>query len=81
MTQNKDKAVCEMEKNKSEKVVFGTREWQGKRYFSARVWFKPKNNGQFYPSPKGITLAIDKLPEFMEGLCKLAESEGLDVKK
>lgn len=78
---NSEAITYEFEKGNNEKVLVGIREWKGNKYFSARVWYKPKQESKkYYPTKKGITLSLGLLPQFIGGLCTIAESEGLGVK-
>jgi hypothetical protein len=63
--------IHEFEKNAIEKVQVAVNEFRGNDYFNIRIWFED-DGGEYKPSPKGITLNVDLLPELQKALKKAA---------
>lgn len=67
--------IYEIQKNSLEKIIFETSEYQGKKYFSIRIYYDA-SKGQdqdWKPTPRGITISIDLLKELKEGVDKANE--------
>gem|GEM_PF-1586290 len=64
--------IHEIEKNSLEKIVIELTEYQGRKYFSTRIYYDASKgqNQDWRPTPKGITISIDLLPELKEGVDK-----------
>jgi len=62
--------ICEIEKNSLEKIVIEINEYQGRKYLNIRVWFDASKgqNTDWRPSHKGITIAVDLLPELKKSV-------------
>lgn len=48
--------------------------FKGRRYFSLRMFYRGERQGDWLPSKKGITLAVEHLPELVKAVGKLEES-------
>ncbi len=59
--------VSEWQKNGRELVRITLSEYQGRVIIDARQWYTEKN-GEYRPSPKGLSLAISHLPALATGL-------------
>ena len=55
-------------KNAEEEVRFSLREYKDRQYLDLRLWFQPARGGELRPTKKGLTLAVDFLPELKKGL-------------
>ena len=66
-------------KGDNEEVRVSAGEYREKIYFDVRVFFKNEENNEMFPTKKGITLALDLLPELKKGLQKI-EAENLKNK-
>ena len=64
--------VAEMEKGWNEKIVFSLSEFKGKNYADIRVYYED-DEGEWKPTKKGITVALDRFSEFKEHLSALDE--------
>jgi hypothetical protein len=64
--------VAEMEKGWNEKIVFGVSEFKGKKYADVRIYFED-DEGEWKPTKKGVTVALERFYEFKENLEKLEE--------
>ena len=51
-----------------ETLHFSMKEYKGNKYFDIRVFFRSKNDGNEYPSKKGMTLNVAYLDSFLEGI-------------
>jgi hypothetical protein len=72
--------IHEFQKNAVEIVRVEIKEFRDQDYLNIRVWFEPDNSNEYKPSPKGITLNVDLLPELKKAILK-AEKQlktGLD---
>ena len=57
--------VAEMEKGVNEKIVFSLSEFKGKSYADVRVYYED-DEGEWKPTRKGVTVAVDRFSEFKE---------------
>ena len=64
--------IAEMEKGWNEKIVFGLSEFKGKKYADLRIYYED-DEGEWKPTKKGVTVALDRFYEFKENLGKLEE--------
>ena len=64
------KVVAEMEKGWNEKIVFSLSEFRGKNYADIRVYYED-DEGEWKPTKKGITVALERFSEFKEHLAAL----------
>lgn len=62
--------IHEFEKNTAERVRISINEYQGNRYVDIRVMYDASQdeNPEWRFSPKGITVALDLLPELKKGV-------------
>ena len=58
--------ICEVEKNKREKVVASKCERQGKTYLDCRIY--ANKDGEYIPTAKGFNLELDKSKTFLTEL-------------
>lgn len=66
--------VHSFSKGNDEEVRFSVREYKGRQYMDLRLWFLPAEGGDLRPTKKGITLALEYLPELKKGLEKSAKA-------
>ena len=57
--------VAEMEKSVTEKIFFSLSEFKGKSYADVRVHYED-DEGEWKPTKKGVTVAVDRFSEFKE---------------
>jgi len=65
--------IYEFRKNALEIVRTELSDFYGEKYLNVRVWFDAAGRGNkedLKPSPKGITLSIDKIGELKKGIDK-----------
>jgi hypothetical protein len=62
--------IAEMEKGWNEKIVFGVSEYKGKKYADIRIYYED-DEGEWKPTKKGVTIALERFGEFKESLDKL----------
>jgi len=71
----------EIERNKTEKIKVETREYKGKDFLSARIFYHA-DSGEWLPTKKGITIKPDQVKELIELLQKApGEFKQLNEKK
>lgn len=78
--------IHEFQKNSLEKVVVEITTFQGKGYLNIRVWYDPSRgqNLDWKPTPKGITLSVDLIPELKKSIdlaIGFLDSDKGDMKK
>lgn len=59
-------------KNGNEEIRITLRQYKERKYVDLRLWFQPPKGGEYRPSPKGITLGFEYLPELKRGLDQAA---------
>lgn len=64
--------VTEMERGWNEKIVFSRSEFKGKSYADIRIYYED-DGGDWKPTKKGISIALDRFGEFKEHLAKLED--------
>lgn len=60
----------EMEKSWNEKILFSLSEFRGKQYADIRIYYED-DEGEWKPTKKGVTVSLDRFPEFKENLLRL----------
>jgi hypothetical protein len=72
--------ITKFQKNAVEEVRVETHESQGKEYLNIRVWYeandKKTGKAEYKPSPKGITLNIELLPELKKAILAAEKAVG-----
>jgi hypothetical protein len=66
-------------KNAREEIRISINEYKGTKYIDIRTFFREKEDGDFKASKKGVTLSVEKYPEFLECIIQLGESLGFDM--
>jgi hypothetical protein len=46
--------------------------YKGRRVVDVRVWYLPRDGGDYLPTRKGITIDADKLPELVAAMTEAA---------
>jgi hypothetical protein len=69
-----ERTVHEFPKGEREVVRAVLSTFKGKRYCSLRVFYRGERQGDWLPSKKGLTLAVEHLPELVKAVRKLEES-------
>jgi len=64
----KVQVIHSFQKNPEEEVRFSVREYKERQYLDLRLWFLSQNDGEYRPTKKGITLALEHLPELKKGI-------------
>ena len=73
-------SVIELQKNASEKVIVQAREFKGRRYVDARLFYLkdgPGGEDLWAPCQKGLCLQPELAVEVATAMLKLAGSEGV----
>jgi len=63
-----DQLLYQFTRNPDEKVCLTLREYKERKYLDLRVFFRPKDGTELKPTKKGITVAIELLPELKKAL-------------
>ena len=67
------KVIGEIQKNKREKIIVSTNEYQGFKYVDLRVHYEDEASGEYNPTKKGVALSSKVIPEIVELIVKGAE--------
>lgn len=65
--------IGEIERNETEVVRIGVEEYKGRKYVDIRTYFE-NDAGEWKPTKKGVTVAPEKMDEFMELVRKAKEA-------
>ncbi|MBI4395421.1 MAG: transcriptional coactivator p15/PC4 family protein [Candidatus Omnitrophica bacterium] len=60
--------LYEFFRNKDESIQISLSEYKQRKYIDLRIFFKPKGEDGFVASKKGITIAVELLPELKKGI-------------
>ena len=63
-----DQILYQFPRNQDEAVYFRLREYKERRYLDLRVFFQPSDGGEMRPTKKGVSLAVELLPELKKGI-------------
>ena len=55
-------------RNQDESVYLTLREYKQRRYIDLRIFYHPKDADEMRPTKKGITLALELLPELRKAI-------------
>jgi hypothetical protein len=72
-----NQTVYAFPKNPTEEIRASLNAFKGKQYLDLRVYYKG-DDGEYYPSKKGITVPPELLTELEEALRRLREVVGPD---
>jgi len=64
--------IGEVAKGNSQKIIVATNEYKGKEYVDVRLHYAGED-GEFYPTKKGITLTSEVIPEIIKMINKGAK--------
>jgi hypothetical protein len=72
MTETNPRVLAEFSKNGQELIRLVLDTFQGRTYLDIRCWLKAEvtGTGKAKSTPKGLTLDVRRLPEFLAGLEK-----------
>ncbi|MBI4358925.1 MAG: transcriptional coactivator p15/PC4 family protein [Candidatus Omnitrophica bacterium] len=60
--------VYEFARNENQRVRLSLREYKGRHYMDLRVFYQPEDSSEMRATRKGITLALELLPEVKKGI-------------
>ena len=63
----------EIQKNSREVIRIGESEYEGHKFVDCRIYYD--NNGEWLPSPRGISLGENTALEFVEGILQKIEEK------
>ena len=66
--------IGEISKNRRDTVRVTLRTFKGYDLIDVRVWYEDTKTGELKPSPKGISLKLELLPELLEVLGKIGDA-------
>lgn len=78
---NKDESIITFEKNSREVVKLSISEFRGKKLLDLRIWYYDKNEDDYKPSKKGLSISVDKYNELKDSVINMAEFLELDENK
>ena len=65
-----DELIAQFEKNATEVVRVSLTEYRGRKLVDVRVYYSD-DEGQYYPTKKGVSLSVDVYPDFKRALLEL----------
>jgi hypothetical protein len=69
---SEEKIICQFKKNANETVMVKFTQFKGKRLLDIRAYYAA-DNGDLKPTPKGISISRDLIPELKDAIDKAAE--------
>ena len=63
-----NQTLYEFTRNQNETVRLTLREYKERKYIDLRVFYQPEDSSEMRPTKKGITLALELLPEVKKGI-------------
>ena len=63
-----NQVVYQFNRNENESVYVSLREFKNRRYLDLRVFFQPQDDDEMKPTKKGLTIALELLPELKKGI-------------
>ena len=63
-----DQILYEFTRNQDEKVYFTLRKYKDRKYIDLRIFYHPEDADGMRPTKKGVTLAVELLPELKKGI-------------
>lgn len=69
-----EKVVYAFARNSEEEIRFTLRQYKARHYLDVRLWYQPQSGGEYRPTRKGITFALDHLSELRKGLDKAGKA-------
>lgn len=78
-TAAQERLIATIVKGRNEELRLGFSAVNGRTYLAARIWFRG-DDGAMRPSPKGVNVKLDMLPEIAKAFSlalETAEAEGL----
>lgn len=60
--------ICDIQKSETEIVRVSTGEYKGTTYVDLRLFFRGRDNGEYRPTKKGLTLTSELFTELVKGL-------------
>ena len=66
------KLISEFNKNSTEIIRIQLTEFVGKQFLNVRVWAL-RQDGEYVPTKKGLTLRVEQVDDLLEGINKAAE--------
>lgn len=73
MSEHDYQLIGEIAKNRRDTVRVSRRTFKGYDLLDIRIWYEDAHTGELKPSPKGISLKLELLPELVELLVKGAD--------
>ena len=60
--------LYQFQRKENELVCLRLKEYKRRKYIDLRIFYKPEDDDQMRPTKKGITLAIELLPQLKKGI-------------
>lgn len=57
--------IGEVQKNNTEKFIVEAKEFKGKKFVDVRIYYLDKNDDEYKPTKKGITLTVNTYEPLM----------------
>jgi len=72
MNKSKQIEVAAIRKADGAEIRINVSIYKGRRVVDVRVWYQPANRVEYVPTRKGITFDVEKLPELIVSLQRVA---------
>ena len=63
-----EESLYQFQRKENELVCLRLKEYKRRKYIDLRIFYKPEDDDQMRPTKKGITLAIELLPQLKKGI-------------
>ena len=73
-TQTETQLVHSFARNQEERIQIILRKYKDKYYVDLRVWFQTEEDSTLRPTKRGISLALEQLPELRKGMERLLKA-------
>ncbi len=60
--------LYQFSRGQDETIYFSLNDYKNRKYLDLRVFFQPKDSDEMRPTKKGLTLAVELIPELKKGI-------------
>lgn len=70
--------IYKFQRNAEEEIRISLREYKDRYYIDLRLWFEPRSGGEYLPTKKGLTVALDHASALKKGF-EIAEKLAQEI--
>ena len=63
-----DQILFRLKRGQNDAIYFRLREYKGRKYIDLRLFFKPEDQEEMYPTKKGLAIPLDLFGEFKKAI-------------